>query len=225
MFSESLKPEVNASEAVNTESKKVDEVASANNNNGGVKKSIIVDLIQLISMYVGAMVRTGDAKSVSNSMSKILTTVFAMCALDEHEIGLRVRGELYRFEEYRAPAALGSLLIARKVVLRDVITAIDFLNRSEYAKGLKTSDLLTPSEFAIELKKVAVRLRKNFDDQPLSRPTVALMADASQYAVNGRKFPDSVRKGIYFLNQRFDQEAMTSIDTWASNFALTLIDS
>lgn len=225
MFSESLKPEANASEAVNTNIQKVDEASSTNTNNGGNKTGIIVELIKLISFYVSQMSRTGDAKNVAASMGKILTTVFAMCALDEHEIGLRVRGELYRYDEYNAPAVLAGLLIAKKVVARDVITATNFLNRDKYGEGLRANDLLTPSEFAIAWKTVCVRLRINPDVQPLSRPTVALIADASQYAVNGKKFPDSVQKGIYFLTQRFDQEALSSMDAWAGNFAIRITET
>lgn len=199
------------------------EVAVSNNqNNSKGATPIIIRIMNVIIETVGSMVRSGDQKAVKAAMREILTTVFAMCSLGEYELGLRVDGTLYRYDDYQVPAALRDLLVARKVVVRDVLTAKDFLDRSVYGRGLDTNLLLSPARFAVAWKKVCVGLRINPEAAVLSRKSVALLADVTKYAVTSGKVPEGDIPTVYFLTQKFDDEANYDLEEWARSFAIKL---
>lgn len=212
--------EVNA-----TDNQKSDEVPTTNNQNGGNKNAtIIVFVINTIARCVASLVKSGDGRRIEITMRKILTTLFAMCALGEYDLGLRVKGELYRYDEYQVNPMLAKLLVSRKVVARDVLTATDFLNRKAYADGIDVRNYLEPAEFQLAWKEVCQALRISAGAQGLSRSPFELLTNATGNAVNGKKVPGRDIPTLYFLTQNFDKEATVTLEEWCRSFAYRIAE-
>lgn len=214
-------------------SNEMDEVGTTENNNGPEEcasrkqksendRTIIAEVIDQVSRAVGSMVRSGDHKAVVAAMRGLLSTLFVMCSLGEYDLGPRVNGELYRYDDYQFPTSLSKLLVAKTVVVRVNPTAKDFLKREIYSQGINSREVLTPSECLVAWKKVCVGLRISAPLERLSRSPEALLADVTQYAVNGRKVPNKDIPTIYFLSQKFDDEAVVPLNEWTRSLAYVI---
>lgn len=161
--------------------------------------------------------RTNDAGAVKTGMRDILRTISTMSMQQETAIGIVVGGILYRFSDYRATRTLANLVAPAKIVVTDVITAKDFLNRAAYED--KIGKVLDPASFELTLRNVCRMLRVNPSLAPIQRPECMLLSEATKYAVNGRKVVDSNQDRVLFLTQSFDSEADYSLEFWAKQFA------
>lgn len=212
-----------SAEVENTNTNNVPEDASSKKSNDAKFKSVAFLIVSTVVETMAAAARTADQGEVRAAMRKVLTTLFALSALDEYALGLRIDQDLWRYNDYIVPASLASLLAPRKVVVRDVASAFDLLARDKFMTGLNRNDVLRPSDFGVEWRKVCSKLRINVQGAELSRPSVELLADATKYAINGRKVPDRNAAKVVFLKQSFDDEACIDIVEWAKNFALKLM--
>jgi hypothetical protein len=207
----------NVSEVTEADNKKLRNSKADAENSASTKS--MSKVINIIADAVGDLVRANDRKEAVSKTQDILSTLMQINSLGEYELGLRVGGELYRFSEYQVPTKLAALVVAAKVVVSDVNTAVDFLDRKKYAVD---GVILNPSQFYASCKKLCVLLRVNPEFQALSRPSVELLSEATKYAVNGGKVCDLKQNRIYFLKQRFDSEQVVKIDEWAVMRAMEL---
>lgn len=182
---------------------------------------LIDTVINYIANAISHMVRTSDEKVVRDDVVKIMATVMFINSVDEYDIGVRVSGEMYRFNDYKLPAAMANLIVGAKVTLSDAVTAKDFLDRNQFRPSMKP---LTPSEMALACNRVASRLRKNPNYEVVSRSSMTLLTDAVKYAVTGRKIVDAAQNHIIFLTYKFDDEAQVDVKTWAEAISLKLFD-
>lgn len=185
------------------------------------KKSLMDQIIDVISDTVSRLVNPNQQGKVKSLVRDVLVTVYTMCAADEYALGVRVDGELYRYNDYTAPEGVAKLLIAKRVVVRDVPSAKDYLSRDKFKVSGK---VLTPADFAMATRQILSALRLNSNCTPLSRPEEALLSEAAQYAVTGGKVADRSQKTIYFISLVSDDEARVSIKEWAKSVALTLFN-
>lgn len=183
-----------------------------------------VIIIDQVITSVGAasmnLVKTADAKDAAKRVKSILTTVFALNALDEYATGLKIGGELYRYNDYEVTAGMAKLLVPSKVVVIDNLSAKDFLNHQMYESHQFKP--LTPAEMKLNIKKVCTYLRTNPEFHVVSRPSVGLLSDAAKYAVVSRKVVDAKQPCVYFLNLKCDEEARVNISEWCQNIVLSL---
>lgn len=189
-------------------------------NSKNIRKSFISVIIDKIAESVGNLTRSGNSNSVKEDVINILNTIAAMNATEEHDVGIRVGDVLYRFNEYQATAGLANLVVASRVVLSDVISAINFFDREKFV--INGAKVLSPAEFAKAVHKVCASIRTNPSFVQLNKPTVALLADSNKYAVNNRKVEDSHQKYITFLKGQYDGEKLISVNEWAVELSLTL---
>lgn len=184
-------------------------------------KSFMDQVVDVISDTVSRLVNPNQQGKVKSLVRDVLVTVYTMCAADEYALGVRVDGELYRYNDYTAPEGIGKLLIAKRVVVRDVPSAKDYLSRGKFKVSGK---VLTPADFAMAIRQILSALRLNSNCTPLSRPEEALLSEAAQYVVTGGKVADRSQKTIYFISLISDDEARVPIKEWAKSIALTLFN-
>lgn len=184
-------------------------------------QTLMDKIIMQIVAIVASFVRSSDRSELKRDLTAILSTISRINALGEYEIGLRVRGELYRFNEYKVTSALAKLVVPAKVVVKDVTTAYDFKKKDMFDVS---TDPLTPAELQIALRRVCSKLRCNANTEAISRPPVGLLSEEIQYAVVGRKVSNSSNDHIVFLTQRFDDEAYVPLKEWINSIANKLFD-
>lgn len=210
------------SEASAADNQNADVTVNANTDKGnGSKRSLIDQVIDIIADVISRLVNPNQQGKIKSLVRDVLVTVYALCAADEYALGVRVDGELYRYGDYTAPAGVAKLLVAKRVVVRDVATAKDYLNRDKFRAVGK---VLTPADFSLSVRQIQAALRINSNATPLSRPEEALLSEATQYAVNGGKVVDRTQKQIYFLSLISDDEARVDIKEWAKTVALNMFD-
>lgn len=215
---------VTTDEALAANNKNASEVKGDTKDKSPKRDSLVSSIIDTISSSVGDMAKVADAKAVSVSMRRILTTLFLMASLDEYAIGPKVKGEQYRYGDYSVPKLFASLMPAKRVIVRDTITAINYLDSESYSRSLTVGDVLSPSDFSLEWRKLCMKLRINPDVTTLSRPSIELLSEATKYAVNGRKVPDVKADRFVFLKQQFDYDACMSIIDWCHEFAMKVVE-
>jgi len=205
-------------EVSTTDTQNVDMVSSPDKKKQK-QMSRIDEIVYWTAQEITGYARNADRETVRRLTTDVLSTVFNMCSLDEYAIGPKVDGEVYRYSDYEGQSTLGQLLIAKKIVASDVISAIDFLDH----KAFETShQSLPPSTFKSACKQLATKLRVNPNMVPFSRPSVELLGDATKYAVNGRKVVDRNADHILFLIRNFDDEARDLLTEWCKSLALRL---
>lgn len=185
------------------------------------RKSLMDQVIDIISDTVSRLVNPNQQGKVKSLVRDVLVTVYTMCAADEYALGVRVDGELYRYSDYTAPEGVAKLLVAKRVVVRDVPSAKDYLSRDKFKVSGK---VLTPADFAMSIRQILSALRLNSNCQALSRPEEALLSEAAQYAVTGGKVADRSQKTVYFISLITDDEARVSVKEWSKTVALTLFN-
>lgn len=187
-------------------------------------KTVADKIINMIVETLIGFVRDRDALTTRNSMRGLLATIMAINEADEFETALHIDGERYFFEEYLMPGCMADLVVAKKVVVRDVGSAVDFLDRARYNTTYKP---LTPSDFARALKQLGCNLRVNswLDVKKVDRASHALLVAAASLAVTDKKVESRSQSAIYFLNATFDKNADTSIDEWCKRFAVTIANN
>lgn len=200
------------------------EETSGNSNNQNetatvAPKGTLDQVVDYIAKAVASLVSSKTQNDAKACVRDVLNTIFTMCSVEEYDLGLRVDGELFRYSDYEAPARIADLLVAKKVVVRDVATAKDFLDRKKYIVSGKA---LSPADFKLKCKKVCGMLRVNPTFQTISRPEIALMSEAAQYASNGGKVADRTQKQLYFLTLKSDDEASIALGEWAKSIAVEL---
>lgn len=189
-------------------------------NKTSSKKTYADEIIDKIAAAVKEGARNSDKGLVESLVKKLIGTIFSMNTLDEYATGIRVEGQLYRFEEYSCIPELASLVIAKKVVASDVMSAYDLCNHQKYDTKY---GVCTPGEFLHAQKVLMNKLRLNSEMSTLSRPSTELLGSAVQFAVNGKQVSDKSNKTIYFLKHKFDDEARVSIDEWCRHYATKLL--
>jgi hypothetical protein len=186
----------------------------------GSKSSTADDLVRDIANAVSQLGRSADRNNVKRDVTAILNLVFAVNSLGEYETGVRVGGDLYRIDEYVAPAAIAKLVVGRRVVLRDVVSSKDFLERERFVVTAKK--LPTPGEFKAAVKRVSMSLRTNPTLQALSRPDFKLLADEAAFAVNRGRVSANDLDHIIYLKGSFDEEQRYLLSDWILNVADSL---
>jgi hypothetical protein len=210
--------ELNNTNSLSGAEKQVEEVRVSNNNKN--PKTPLLEIIDRIAVSVSELARSGKAETVRENVSNILTTIAAMNATEEYEIGIRVGDVLYRFEEYQASAGLAKLVVASKVVLNDVVSAENFYDREKF--NIPGKRALSPAEFAKAIHQVCASIRTNPEKVKIVKPSVSLLADSNKYAVNSRKVEDSHQDYITFLRGKYDDEKIVPVTQWAIQKSLTL---
>jgi len=195
------------------------EVVAPTNSQKGSKVSQVTKVFNKIANVVGSLVKTGDRKDVTEAVLSILNTIAAMNAAGEYDVGIQVRGCLYRFDEYRAPTTVARLVVASRVVVADTPAAYNLADYTKFVTGVEPMD---PAEFARSVKLVCARLRTNPELVAINKPMVQVLADSNKYAVNGGKVEDSEQVAICFLKQTFDGDKVVDIDLWATRIALKM---
>lgn len=191
------------------------EECGSNNNNTTTRKTID-NVIDWTANAVSAMVRSGDAKETRILVANVLRTVFLFNSLGEYEIGVRIKGELYRFNDYQVPTGVSTLITAPKVSVNDVSTAVNFCDNKQFAAS---GIILTPGELIRDCKKVAMNLRTNPNFQAVSRPPFETLSNAAKYAVAGGKTEDTTCTKLYFLKVKCDEEQDLPLKEWAVRIA------
>jgi len=210
--------ELNNTNSLSGTANQVEETRAANNTKN--PKTPLSGIIDRIAVSVSDLTRSGKAEIVRENVSNILTTIAAMNATEEYEIGIKVGDVLYRFDEYQASASLAKLVVASKVVLNDVVSAENFYDREKFI--LPGKRVLSPAEFAKAIHQVCASLRTNPETVKIVKPSVSLLADSNKYAVNSRKVEDSHQDYITFLRGKYDDEKIIPVDQWAVYKSLTL---
>jgi hypothetical protein len=126
---------------------------------------------------------------------------------------------LYRYDEYKCPPRLAKLLLGARVVVYDVPSAKDFLDRKAYAYS---GTIGTPAEIATACKRLSTMLRANPEMQALSRPSLTLLSDAAPNAVTKKFVHNRDQEYLAFLTLAVDGEANVAIQEWISYTALNL---
>lgn len=194
-----------------------------NANKGGGKKTIAQRIVDRVADEVASVTRNqNDREEVKKSVRRIMTTLFAISALDQYDIGLRVNGDLNYLNDYMVPSALSKFCAPGKVVAKDVPSAIDFSDKSKYIDGLNARDYLTASQLRVEWRRCCSRLRIQMIEEPLQKKPVMLLADAVDYAVFGGKVPNRDNATLVFLRTKFDDQATDSIEEWARALAVNM---
>lgn len=157
--------------------------------------------------------RSNDEWRVKKDLMKIFTVVCAISALKKDEDTIRVGKELYRVYEYKMPTAFSELIAPRQVIARDVMTAVDFLDRKAYVYS--KDNLVTPAELTRLVRNVCSKMRVNPKSDSVSRDDSWLLSEATKYAVTGMRVADKASTKLCFLNTLFDYEALISIDEWS----------
>lgn len=181
----------------------------------------ITAITNKMSSEVAKLVRTSDSKQTKDMVSDMLRTVFNINSLDEYAVGVRVNGELYRFDEYQIPTGMMRLITASKVVVRDNASAYDFLDRKKYYQQGK---MLTPGEMITTSRVIFSRLRIQPNLSTLSRPSLELLQDAAAYAVVGTRTADAKYDKLYFLTLTVDAEQNIPINEWIKRVSLKLFE-
>lgn len=195
------------------ETQNSDAVSSANSDNARVvKKTPMDEVIDTMAATVGDLTRTSARDQVIAATKSVLVTIAAMNSAGEFEVGIRVSGVLYRFDEYEATPELANLVVAPRVVLTDSMSAINFF----WKDGFEASGrVLTPAEFAVAMRKVCSNLRTNPNFTSISRPAVELLAESNKFAVNSNQVEDRSQSHITFLKTKFDGEKTVKVKEWA----------
>lgn len=183
--------------------------------------NVITAITNKMSSEVAKLVRTSDAKQTKEMVSDMLRTVFNVNSLDEYAVGVRVNGELYRFDEYQIPTGMLRLVTASKVVVRDTASANDFLERKKFYQPGK---MLTPGEMITTSRVIFSRLRIQPNLTTLSRPSLELLQDAAAYAVVGTRTADAKYEKLYFLTLTVDSEQNIPINEWTKRVSLKLFE-
>jgi hypothetical protein len=185
------------------------------------KRGLIDEVVDTIAKGTAQAANPNKVADVTRNMKSVLTTLFALNTLDEYQLGPIVDGQRYRYDDYQAPEDLANLVIAKRVVAADNASSVDFLKKDMYkAEG----SVLSPADFALAIREIRKALRSNVESKPISRPDLALLSEATIYAVNGGKVVDRTQKTIYFLTYKFDEEARVPIREWAKTFAVKLFN-
>jgi hypothetical protein len=201
-------------EVVIQETQNSDAVSSANSDNARFsnKKTPLDEVIDTMAATVGDLTRTSARDQVVTAVKSVLVTIAAMNSADEFEVGIRVSGVLYRFSEYEATSEVGNLVVAPRVVLSDTMSAINFFNKDGFQV---TGRVLTPSEFAVAIRKICSNLRTNPNFTSISRPAVEILAESNRFAVNSNQVEDRNQSHITFLKTKFDGEKTVKVKEWA----------
>lgn len=188
-------------------------------NDNGSNSTYMDSVINNICAEAANLVKDSDRKALRDNLKGILNTIMVMNCADEYAIGIRVKGDLYRFTDYQGLSTINDLVIAAKVVVEAVPTAIDLLKREAYKVS---GDALTPSEFALATRVVCRLMRINPVLSSISRPSEAVLADVTKYVVNSRKVRSASNSKLYFLKSSFDNEAVIPVPQWTKNFVSRL---
>jgi len=181
--------------------------------------SLYDQAIDTMCEEIGQLVHYKKADETKENVRNVLATVCAMSSQDEFAVGIRVKGEMWRFSDYTAPDGIGKLLAPKRVVVSDVSSARDFLDRGKFkAKGR----VLNPSDFESAIRFVQKQLRVNSELKPLSRSDLTLLEAATKVAVRGGKVVNRTQDQILFLTTWFDDEARVNIRDWAKDKAAKL---
>jgi hypothetical protein len=212
-------------EAVSMSSTAVDK-KNSNSKTSSQKKGAIIDRIaDIMADDISRMAHPRDKEEVRNVLSDIIITLFSINGLSEYEQGVVAQDKVYyRFDEYKIPEAFQSFVLGAKVVINDVGTAKDFLNRDKYNNHRKVV-VMTPGQMAQRFEWLGAKLRKPVTLVALSRPRVSLLADVTTFAVKGDLVTDREQKSIIFLTQTFDDQQTVGITEWAHEKALLLFKS
>lgn len=222
--------DVNASEAssANTQNEAVStdnlEVTKKSEDEGKAKreKTAIEKIAWIIASEVAKFAHPNAEKDVRMTLNQILLILFSINSLGEYEQGVRAKdGVFYRFDEYLIPSTFQSFVTGAKVVVADVGTAVDFLDRSKYKHEV---DIMSPGEMAAAFKKLGSLIRKPVTLVSLSRPRVMLLAEATPYAVRSGRVTDRTQKSIIYLTMKFDDEQTVNFEEWARFKALDLFE-
>jgi hypothetical protein len=180
-------------------------------------------VVETITKSVVELARVSDVAAVTDASRRVFTTLMTMSSCDEFALGLKVDGELYRFSEFMVPNSLVDFVSPERVVARDVSSAKDLLKRSKFTAGLKESNLVNPSDFALCWKTLSSKIRVPFQMVQVRRDPVMLLADAVKYAVVGTYVQDRNISRILFLKDTYEDEGHVSIADWAKSFAAEAI--
>lgn len=209
-------------ETITPETQKVvDKEAGDSTKPEDKKRGIIDEVIDTIAKGTALAANPNRVADVTRNMKAVLTTLFALNALDEFQLGPVVDGQRYRYDDYAAPEDLANLVIAKRVVAADNSSAVDFLKKDMYKADGR---ILAPADFSLAIREIRKALRSNVESKPITRTDLALLSEATQYAVNGGKVVDRTQKTIYFLTYKFDEEARVPIREWAKTFAAKLFN-
>jgi len=176
----------------------------------------------IIASEIAKLAHPKAEKEVRETLNQILLVLFSINKLGEYEQGVRAKdGVFYRFEEYIIPSTFQAFVTGAKVVVADVGTAVDFLDRSKYNHQV---EILSPGEMAAKFKWLGSKIRKPVTLVSLSRPKVMLLAEATPFAVRGGRVTDRAQKSIVYLTTKFDSEQNVDIEEWARFKALELFE-
>jgi hypothetical protein len=203
--------DVEASEATGAEKK--------NNSEAETRMDSIVKA--MAEAVASTVINQRSGKSTCEDVKAVLNTVCVMNQADEFDVGIRVKGQLYRFDEYLAPAGIAAMVRPAKVCVTDVPTSVDFKDRKAYAVSGRVLD---PAEFRLACKNIAKNIRSNPNSQPISRSPIGLLADETRYVVVNKRVRERDQDAISFITMRVDDEADVSIFEWAKVRAITLFD-
>lgn len=197
------------------------EVATASNKNDGIVEggSLLDSVINQMVDEIKDLVHHKKQDAVGERVRNVLATVCAMSRESEYSVGIRINGELWRFNEFQAPEGIVKLVAPKRVVVSDVGSARDFLDRGMFkAKGR----LLNPSQFGEAIRFIQSNLHVNPNQVPVSRSDIMLLQDAAKYAVKGGKVADRTQDTIIFLTIWCDDEARITLRDWARDKAAKL---
>jgi hypothetical protein len=186
-----------------------------------LKTTLMDDINYGIAKNVALLAKKSDSDFVQNSILNILNTICVMNQTGEYDKGIRINGELYRFNEYEMTSGLNNLVVAGAVKISEAPTAYDLSNHRAWE--VTRGRALTPSEMKSTIKIVGSKIRLNPTFYQLARKDMVLLAEAAKYAVYSKLVTDRHNNHILFLRDRFDDEVRDNISEWIKLIALDLI--
>jgi hypothetical protein len=187
-----------------------------------VPSTFIDRLIHTIAIACMSLVRYSDRKDTYKYVRSILATIFVMCSLDEYAVGPMVKQTLYRYDDYTVLPALSRLLVAKKVIVKDVPSSKTFLSSEKYAP--KDTEALTPGEMLLAQKRVCTAMRSNPSFAPLSRSPIVLIGEAAGLVISNKNVVDKDQDSIYFLKVSCDDEARIPAEEWCNQISTKLFN-
>lgn len=193
----------------------------SDDSNTEKKETAMDKVIKQIARQVAAPARHSDIATVEALTVKVLATIMAINCTDEFAVGIKVDGELYRFNEYLAPANLRQLVVPRRIVVMDSPSAVDFLDRKAYRVSTAP---LTPADFSKAIRVIKAKIRATGTDSELSKLPVELLAAASNSTLLKGRVKSRTQNRLICLTVVIDQDHDVDVKTWASMFGATLFD-
>lgn len=181
--------------------------AKAETPSSGEKSKSRLTLVDKVAQSFASLIDANRRckDSLFTDVLDIMRTITSINAEPELSVGIRVKDERYRFNEYRGLDAIIDLVDSASIKINDQEDAIDVKDRNKWTMTL--GKILTPEEFLLANKRIASALRiKEPVYTTLSRSSMQTMGDAAASALVGQKVASLSQSGFTFLKVKLYED-------------------